>query len=191
MMVPHGAGDEARAALVARIYELFRDRGFDGVSIADISAETGLGKSSLYHHFPGGKDDMAAAVAASAQAWLAASVFAPLRAPVGRARRIEGMLTATDTLFGGGTSPCLVASLMVGRPEGPLGATLAAIFRDWIAEIAAALVATGSPKAKAEAKARFALAHLEGGLLVARALDDRQHFAEAVRIVRAELLDGR
>jgi AcrR family transcriptional regulator len=38
-----------RAEVVARIQDVFRDRGFDGASLAEISNATGLGKSSLYH----------------------------------------------------------------------------------------------------------------------------------------------
>ena len=44
-----------------------------------ITAGTGLGKGSLYHLFPGGKAEMAAAVLAEIDAWFEAAVFAPLR----------------------------------------------------------------------------------------------------------------
>lgn len=52
----------SREELVALLAEVFRRHGYDGASMAEISAATGLGRSSLYHWFPGGKDEMAAAV---------------------------------------------------------------------------------------------------------------------------------
>ena len=35
--------------------ELFRTSGFEGVSLSDLSAATGLEKPSLYFRFPGGR----------------------------------------------------------------------------------------------------------------------------------------
>ena len=46
-----------RDAIVARIADLFWARGYDGVSLSDVMAETGLSKSSLYNSF-GDKDDL-------------------------------------------------------------------------------------------------------------------------------------
>ncbi|MCY3414417.1 MAG: TetR/AcrR family transcriptional regulator [Candidatus Heimdallarchaeota archaeon] len=37
---------------------LFMKRGYDGVSVKDITSECGLKKSSIYHHFPGGKEEL-------------------------------------------------------------------------------------------------------------------------------------
>jgi AcrR family transcriptional regulator len=43
---------------VPSLLDLFRQLGYDGVTLSKISQVTGLGKASLYHHFPGGKDEM-------------------------------------------------------------------------------------------------------------------------------------
>lgn len=49
-------------ALIARARQLFADRGYSDVSLAEIVAATGLTKGALYHHFPGGKEDLFRAV---------------------------------------------------------------------------------------------------------------------------------
>ena len=49
----------SKPEMLDRLMNLFRDKGFDGASLADISTATGLGKSSLYHHFPNGKEEIA------------------------------------------------------------------------------------------------------------------------------------
>ena len=46
-----------RDRVVEQIADLFWARGYDGVSVSDITASTGLSKSSLYNSF-GGKDDL-------------------------------------------------------------------------------------------------------------------------------------
>ncbi len=48
-----------REEVLDRLAAAFRRDGYDGASIARLSAATGLGKASLYHYFPGGKQDMA------------------------------------------------------------------------------------------------------------------------------------
>ncbi|WP_164094666.1 TetR family transcriptional regulator, partial [Serratia marcescens] len=58
-MAPRPAG---RAALIPILGEVFREHGYEGASLAVIGARTGLGKGSLYHAFPGGKEEMASAV---------------------------------------------------------------------------------------------------------------------------------
>ena len=51
-----------REEVVDRLTRVFRREGYDGASLARLSEATGLGRSSLYHHFPRGKEDMADAV---------------------------------------------------------------------------------------------------------------------------------
>ena len=41
-----------QATVVARAVEVFNRRGYDATSMADVAAELGIGKSTLYHHVP-------------------------------------------------------------------------------------------------------------------------------------------
>ena len=43
---------------IPSLLQLFRQHGYDGATLSKISQVTGLGKASLYHHFPKGKDEM-------------------------------------------------------------------------------------------------------------------------------------
>ena len=60
------APTSSRKRVLDQLIALFRRAGYDGVSISRISEATGLGRPSLYHYFPGGKDEMAHAVLAAA-----------------------------------------------------------------------------------------------------------------------------
>jgi AcrR family transcriptional regulator len=44
--------DAKRQAILENAYRLFRARGFDGTSMADITTEVGGSKATLYSHFP-------------------------------------------------------------------------------------------------------------------------------------------
>ncbi|MBN9673968.1 TetR/AcrR family transcriptional regulator [Roseibium aggregatum] len=49
----------SRNRLLNTAASLFRRKGYDGVGLAEILSEAGLPKGSLYHHFPGGKRELA------------------------------------------------------------------------------------------------------------------------------------
>ncbi|MFT7651655.1 MAG: TetR/AcrR family transcriptional repressor of lmrAB and yxaGH operons, partial [Candidatus Azotimanducaceae bacterium] len=44
-----------KTQLTEDLRQVFITRGYDGATLAHLSASTGLSKASLYHHFPGGK----------------------------------------------------------------------------------------------------------------------------------------
>ena len=185
-----GAEPTVRRALASReevvdaLFRLFCEAGFDGVSISDVSRATGLGKSSLYHHFPGGKDDMAGAVMAAVEGWIEDRVERPLAAAGDRAAQVTALVRAADELYAGGARPCIVASLLVGRPPEGLSERLGGVLRRWIAALATALEATGDAPDAARRKATAALVRIEGALVVARALDSREPFRAAIEDVR-------
>jgi len=179
-----------RDEIVAQLFRLFRCGGYEGVSVGDVSKATGLGKSSLYHYFPGGKADMATAVVSFARDWIKAHIVDPLGdAGVPLDARIDAMLTAARDLYDGGTSPCLVASMLVTpdgtTPEGNAGVILS----DWIEALSKALQANGVDAAEADARAIAALVRIEGSLLVARATGNLAVFETALEETRNALIE--
>ena len=49
---------ESRMRLLDAAERLFHERGYSAVSMADIAGATGIRKASLYHHVPGGKEEL-------------------------------------------------------------------------------------------------------------------------------------
>lgn len=56
---------DAKDRMIRTAAELFRARGYHGVGLSEILEESGAPKGSFYHHFPGGKDELALAVIGS------------------------------------------------------------------------------------------------------------------------------
>ena len=67
--------------IIDRLFVVFRDRGYEGSSLADLSQATGLGKSSLYHHFPRGKEQMAEAVLERGRSFIQSAIAEVARSP--------------------------------------------------------------------------------------------------------------
>jgi TetR/AcrR family transcriptional regulator, lmrAB and yxaGH operons repressor len=176
--------------LIERLSILFRDRGFDGTSLADIATATGLQKSSLYHRFPGGKQQMAAEVAGRVSAHFAADVLAPLHDERPARERVAAVARNLATFYEQGWRPCALDALSRGDVGAPASEALANAARGWISAFASIAREAGATRAAADAQARDAVASIQGGLILARVTHDNTGFKRALRRLPETLLDG-
>ena len=189
MTKDHPPAPTSKEEIVIRLFDLFRHAGYEGVSIGDISRATGLGRSSLYHYFPGGKADMATVVVGFAKVWLGAHVLAPLRRAAPLETRIDAMLAAVHRFYHGGAAPCLVASMLLSRGRDPVDTDVGALIRDWIDALTETLEREGFDKARAAERATAAIVGIEGALVVAQAVERLDIFEKALAEARKTLLD--
>lgn len=178
----------SRDEVVDRLMLVIRRRGYDGASLTELSRATGLGKSSLYHHFPQGKDDMVREVLDRLEKQLRESLFTPLSGSGTPRRRLEAMVGTLDAFYRGGHEACVLANLVLGGTRQRFHKQLSRIFGEWVDAIAGALVGAGQPRALARTRAEDAVMRIQGALVLAGALDDVSVFGRAIRQLPAELL---
>jgi AcrR family transcriptional regulator len=178
----------SRDEVVARIQAVFRDYGFDGASLREISNATGLGKGSLYHYFPGGKDDMAVAVLERVDGWMRERVLEPLRGTGTPQARLRTVVRALDELYDGGRNACVLGSLVVGAGGTRLQKPLGNAFAGWIDALRLLAIEAGVKPSEARRRAEDAVVRIEGSLVVAAALADGAPFKRALRAIERELL---
>jgi TetR/AcrR family transcriptional regulator, lmrAB and yxaGH operons repressor len=173
--------------ILSRLMALFREHGYDGTSMSDISAATGLGKSSIYHHFPGGKQQMAAA----ALEHLAATLD-PVLESLGDRRppraKLDALLGALDDFYQGGRAACLLERLTASVDRTRLARPLAASFRSLLGAFEKLSQEAGVDRAEARRRAEDAVVRIEGSLIVAAGTGDPQVFRRAMETIRATLL---
>ncbi len=177
-----------RNEVVARVMAVVRSQGYDGASLAELSKATGLGKSSLYHHFPDGKDDMVGAVLDHLETAFDATVLAPLRAPGPAPARLKRMNAALMSFYREGREACLLASLGIGDSSHRFHPRVKQIFRLWMDAIERALRDGGLSRAVAAARAEEALVRIEGALVMARSLDEPAIFVRTLKALPQQLL---
>jgi TetR/AcrR family transcriptional regulator, lmrAB and yxaGH operons repressor len=177
----------SRSSVTTALFGLFRDKGYEGVSIADVSAITGLGRSSLYHYFPGGKAEMASSVLEATRTALDTAIFTPLSGTSPLADRIDAMLAAVSNIYDGGLSPCVLSSLMTTSGTDPISKGAASIIVTWITILTEALKSEAI--SRPQDRAIQAVALIQGALVTARAMARRDTFATALETVRRGLLD--
>lgn len=178
-----------RADLLPVLGEIFRDHGFEAASLSVIGTRTGLGKGSLYHFFPGGKEEMAKAVLDEVDAWFETKVFRPLREGPDAAAAIEAMLVAVDGYFRSGRRICLVGALALADSRERFAAQIAGYFAAWQDALAGALARSGY--ADPDGLAEEILALIQGGLVLARARDEAGIFTRLLARLRFRLLPAK
>ena len=174
--------------VLERLLTTFRERGYEGASLAELSAATGLMKSSLYHHFPGGKVDMAEQVLAYLEARLAADVYAPLGSSQAPAKKLGALLDAIDAFYEGGRKACLYERLSASVDRGKFRRPLKRAFATWMDAVERLCLEAGLPKAIARARAEDLVVRIEGALIVCAGTDDCSVFARTIKDLRASVL---
>ncbi|MGR9169048.1 TetR/AcrR family transcriptional regulator [Rhizobium sp. KDH_Rht_773_N] len=164
-----------RADIVPLLAEIFRELGYEGTTLSRITERTGIGKGSLYHFFPGGKEEMAAAVLADVDVWFERAVYEPLRRD-DAAAAIDAMWANVMDYFRSGRRICLVGAFALDETRERFSPAIRDYFVRWIEALRRALVRAGCGEAAALAAAEEAVSGIQGALVLSRALDDTEMF---------------
>jgi AcrR family transcriptional regulator len=175
--------------IIDHLRDVFRTVGYDGATLSKLSNATGLQRASLYHRFPGGKQEMAEAVLAQAGAWLDTHVLAPLTGCGTPHVRLQKMAAALDTFYVQGGASCLLDSLSFGEGGEHFRDPIQAAFTHWIESLAALVVeSTGCPKAEAYERAEDAVVSIQGALVLARGTGNKKPFQRVLQNLPSRLL---
>lgn len=162
----------AREKLIATASRLFRNKGYNGVGLAELLTASSAPKGSFYHHFPGGKEQLGEASLAQSGRKIG-ELIETCFAASGSEREAVGRLTAAiaahfeDSGFRAG---CPLAAMAIdAMPQSQaLARAGQAVLADWrdIAVRNAAIWGMADAAAQDFAQ-RLAIA-LEGAWLIAR-----------------------
>lgn len=176
-------------ALMGRLAAVFADVGYHGASLAMLAEAAGLKKASLYHRFPGGKQEMAEEVLGTVEDWIAAEVVAVAESEAPPADRLTRMASAFDALYHGGSTSCLLNMLSSpGAAQDPFRARTRRAFETLISAFARLARDAGATSADADKRARRAVMLLQGSLVLARGTGDPQPFRDMLDGLDADLL---
>ncbi len=173
-------GQTARSKLTDTAAALFMRQGYHGTGLAQIVAESGTPKGSLYFHFPGGKEELALAAVERAGGWFGVAIEEILRSnPVPRdaLRALADMLgqwmEKSNYVEG---CPITTICLELAPHNNPLTAATEAIFASWQQYWTAHLCQAGYPEKLATAYATSIVAAFEGAFILSRAERSRRAF---------------
>lgn len=154
--------------------ELFRAQGYHATGVNQVLAEAGAPKGSMYFHFPGGKEQLAAEAVALAGQDLCAGLAAAMAAASDPGEALDGVVTllgahleATDFREG---CPIATVALDAAAQSEAIRAACATAYESWQDVLAAHLRAAAVPDP--DATATVVIAAVEGALLLARTRRD-------------------
>jgi AcrR family transcriptional regulator len=164
---------DTKVRIVERSAELFRRQGFAGTGIKQILAEASAPFGSLYHFFPGGKEQLGEEVirwSGAIYGQLIDAFFVPGADPVAATR--DFFAAAADTLRETGYAdacPIATVALEVSSTSEPMRRACADVFGGWIESAAERFEGYGLAPEGSRSLAISMLALLEGAFILARA----------------------
>jgi TetR/AcrR family transcriptional repressor of lmrAB and yxaGH operons len=185
--MPKKTDSKERMVVAAR--RLFREHGYLGTALSDVVTESAAPRGSIYFHFPGGKEELAAEVTllhasdriadinrAAAVATTAAQLIEIF---IGRER---DELVASDYREGCAVAPIVIESTPASDQ---LSDATRRAFQDLITTLAARLTEKGLPHEGALQLATNVWTSVEGALILGRALRSPEPFDMAIALLTA------
>ncbi len=166
---------------------LLSEQGTAGTTVDAVLAHSGAPRGSVYHHFPGGRDELVLDAVRLTGDRISGFLDATLDGPPGVALTDfaafwHRLLTRSDYRAG-----CPVVALAVGGAESTPEAAevVAEVFAGWQAAFAAMLASRGLPKERARRLANLTMSAIQGAVILCRA----EHSTVPLDDVVAELAE--
>lgn len=180
---------DVRETVVAKLVDIFYEHGFDGTSLSIISERTGLQRASLYHHFPGGKEEMAKAVIETSDRWgeefignLVMDNSIPPKA------RLEQMMKNLDELHWRPQQLSPSNAFVIGGASEQFSKHVQWHYHTCVWMMTELMVACGIPQEIAKRRAWEQRILWEGGVVCSRVLGDMSLFRGLMQRMPAYLL---
>ena len=163
---------------------LLAQRGLQATSFSEVLAATGAPRGSLYHHFPGGKDQLVVAAMDRASIMLSDALESaadqPTKVVVERFLAIwRSVLTRSQCEAG-----CAILAVTVAADSEELLEHARMLLSAWQDRLADLLTDGGMKKAQAKSFAIMLIASVEGAVVLARA----ERSMEPFEVVAKQLL---
>jgi len=184
-----------RDRIVAAAAQLYGRYGYNGVGLKQVAAESGSPIGSLYHFFPGGKEELAAEALRMSGAGYQTLVEGILENMPDLASGIEqSFAIAAEVLESSGwVDACWIetVALEVASTNEPLREVTAEIFDRWIESATAWIESHGIASEEARALGIAYITGLEGAFVLARSLRSREPLLATGRMLAASAREAR
>jgi AcrR family transcriptional regulator len=173
---------------IVKLIRAFRKYGYEGASLTLLSKATGLGKASLYHYFPGGKSEMAAAVFEYVGDDFSNSVLKTLQGEGKPELKIKAACENMQEFYDSGRNSCFLAIMSFGEADKLFHDKVKARMQLTIEVLAKVLVEAGIEEEVAKVRSLDAIATIQGALVLVRILDDTEPFERVIEGLVGKLL---
>ena len=184
-----GVAKDVKQRMVETAAFALARKGLQGASFSEVLAASGAPRGSLYHHFPGGKDELVLDAIDAAAAYALDALGERRGRPAAEIAKAfvalwRAVLERSEFAMG-----CAIAAVTVASQQPDQLDRVARSFAAWQTRLAELLSAGGVPAERAPNLAALLIATCEGGVVLARAERGFDAFdratGEALALVRA------
>ena len=183
------AQPDTRERILVAAAELYRRQGMPATGLKQIAATANAAFGSIYHHFPGGKEQISEEVIRAEGRRYAQLVEAQLAAVTDPVEGIPAVFEAAGALLIATdyAEACSIETiaLEVASTNERLRAATAEVFEDWTTMLARWFGGAGLPDDECRRLALVALGALEGAFVLCRSLRSTEPMAAAATSVLA------
>ncbi|NSL91016.1 TetR/AcrR family transcriptional regulator [Chitinophaga sp. Mgbs1] len=167
--------------LIEGLITVLQSRGFEGASLNDLAQAAGLQKASLYHRFPGGKQEIAITALRHVQAWIKDHIYLVLtRQDMAPEAKLDLVLQHIQERYQQGEKNCILNALSFDSGLTGIKNEISTSMQLWIDAFTALGTGQGLTTSQAGAKARQSLILVEGSLVLARGSGNTAYFHQAL-----------
>jgi AcrR family transcriptional regulator len=173
--------------LIEKLFEVFRESGYEGASLMQLSEATGLKKPSLYHRFPGGKEEMVEIVLDYADHYMREQVVKVLEGEGEPFERLTLALHNMQTMYDDGRKACILRALSLGSSLTLFSERIQKSFTLLLDGFSYWAASAHFSSQDAKTVAENILIRIQGALVVARAMQNPTIFRRTIQEIILEL----
>lgn len=167
--------------LIDRASDAFRRRGYEATSFSHLVQATGLQRATLFHHFPGGKEEIARAVMQRADERFTQYILEPLSESGDARKRTVRIGERLAEFYERGEKACLLNAFSFEECTPQLRQHVNNSFDALLAAFARLAEESGFPAPEAARRAEDAMIRVQGALVFARAGKNNNPFSRVIR----------
>ena len=181
-------GHDPRARMVASAAELIGSRGMSDTAFSAVLEHSGAPRGSIYHHFPGGKQELAkAAMAHTSSAVMAHQASCDSTTPSGVIKHFVALFRQVVESSEGRVG-CSVAGVAIdSQATDEMMPIVRDTFREWVELLASQLRENGMSTRHSRSTAAATVAGVEGALIMCRAERTSQPLNDIERMLLCSL----
>lgn len=174
--------------LITGFMDVFRKAGYDGASLGDLADASGLKKSSLYHRFPGGKEQMAMEVLNYVEIWVLKNLTQVLINDSDPRIRLDKALKNISELYEDGNNGCILRALSMDSGLQSLNKKVNSIFDSWIKGFSKLARDFGHDRRTSIILSEDVLIKVQGSLLIGSGGKENTYFKRALAEIKSSFI---
>lgn len=160
-------------------------KGYEGATLNELADATGLKKASLYHRFPEGKKEIAAAVLTFVNEWVNENIYMLLtNKAISPIERLDKVLKNIDMLYDKGENSCIIRAMSLDASLEIFGEQVKETLQLWLNGFIELGISLGFTKDIATDKAYQTLINIQGSLVVSKGLGLTYAFDMALKNIK-------